>query len=42
MAFDKKELLEKMKNELKPELTKISFETWINTLSINSKEGILL
>ena len=39
MAYDKKELLEKMKNELQPELTKISFDTWINTLDINSIEG---
>ena len=39
MAYDKKELLQKMKNELQPELTKISFDTWINTLDINSIEG---
>lgn len=39
MAIEKDELMEKIKNELKPELTKISFDTWINPLNIRSIDG---
>ena len=39
MNFDKKELMEKIKNELRPELTQISFDTWINPLNIRSIDG---
>ncbi len=39
MSFDKKELMEKIKNELRPELTQISFDTWINPLNIRSIDG---
>lgn len=39
MSIDKNDLLEKMKNELKPELTAISYNTWIKTLDIQSIEG---
>ncbi len=39
MAFDKKDLIEKIKDELRPELTQISFETWIKPLDIRSIEG---
>ncbi len=39
MSIDKNDLLEKMKNELKPELTTISYNTWIKTLNIKSIEG---
>ena len=31
--------MEKIKNELRPELTKISFDTWINPLDIRSIDG---
>ncbi len=39
MAFDKKELMDKIKAELKKELTQISFNTWINPLEISSING---
>lgn len=39
MALDKKELIEKIKDELKPEVTKISYDTWIMPLDIRSIEG---
>ena len=39
MAIDKDELLEKMKKALEPEITKISFNTWILPLGIRSIEG---
>lgn len=39
MSIDKKELMEKIKNELRPELTQISFDTWINPLNIRSIDG---
>lgn len=39
MSFDKNELMEKIKNELRPELTQISFDTWINPLKIRSIDG---
>ncbi len=39
MALEKEELMEKIKNELRPELTKISFDTWINPLDIRSING---
>ena len=39
MTIDKKELMEKIKNELRPELTQISFDTWINPLNIRSIDG---
>ena len=39
MSIDKKELMEKIKNELRQELTKISFDTWINPLDIRSIDG---
>lgn len=39
MALEKEELMEKIKNELRPELTKISFDTWINPLDIRSIDG---
>lgn len=39
MAIDKDELILKIKEELKPEVTKISFDTWIMPLGIKSIEG---
>ncbi len=39
MSIDKNELMEKIKNELRPELTQISFDTWINPLNIRSIDG---
>ena len=39
MTFDKKDLMEKIKNELRKELTQISFNTWINPLYIRSIDG---
>ncbi len=39
MTIDKKELMEKIKAELKKELTQISFTTWINPLEIRSIDG---
>lgn len=39
MTFDKKDLMEKIKNELRKELTQISFNTWINPLDIRSIDG---
>ncbi|MCI8470638.1 MAG: chromosomal replication initiator protein DnaA [Clostridia bacterium] len=39
MSIDKKELMEKIKNELRPELTQISFDTWIKPLDIRSIDG---
>ena len=39
MAIDKDELISKIKEELKPEVTKISFDTWIMPLDIRSIEG---
>ena len=39
MTVDKNELIEKMKSELRKELTQISFNTWINPLDIRSIDG---
>ena len=39
MSYDKRDLIEKMKNEIRPELTKISYDTWIKPLDIKSIEG---
>ena len=39
MAIDKDELILKIKEELKPEVTKISFDTWIMPLDIRSIDG---
>ncbi len=39
MAIDKDELIAKIKEELKPEVTKISFDTWIMPLDIRSIDG---
>ena len=39
MTFDKKDLMEKIKSALKTEVTKISFDTWINPLNIRSIDG---
>ena len=39
MAIDKNELIENIRNELKPEVTKISYDTWIAPLDIRSIEG---
>ncbi len=39
MSLDKGELIEKIKNELRPEVTKISYDTWIMPLDIRSIEG---
>ena len=39
MAIDKDELLSKMKELLKPELTPISYNTWILPLNIRSIEN---
>ena len=39
MTFDKKDLMEKIRNELRQELTQISFETWIKPLTIKSIDG---
>ena len=39
MAIDKDELIAKIKKELEPEVTKISFDTWIMPLGIRSIEG---
>lgn len=39
MTFDKKELIEKIKDELKKELTQISYTTWIAPLEIRSIDG---
>lgn len=39
MNIDKNELMEKIKNELKTELTQISFDTWFSPLSIRSIDG---
>ena len=39
MNYDKKDLMQKIKNELRPELTQISFDTWINPLDIRSIDG---
>ncbi len=39
MAFEKDELIKKIKNELRPELTTISFNTWIEPLNIRSIDG---
>lgn len=36
MALEKEDLMEKIKNELRKELTQISFNTWINPLEIRS------
>ncbi len=36
MSLEKKELLAQLKEALKPELTKISYDTWIATLDIQS------
>lgn len=39
MSIDKKDLIEKMKSELRKELTQISFNTWIKPLEIRSIDG---
>lgn len=39
MALDSKELIAKIKNELRTELTEISFNTWIEPLEIRSIDG---
>lgn len=39
MTVDKNELMEKIKSELRKELTQISFNTWINPLDIRSIDG---
>ena len=39
MTLEPKDLMEKIKNELRPELTEISFNTWINPLDIRSIDG---
>ena len=39
MEFDKDELMASIKRELEPEITKISFDTWIMPLGIQSIEG---
>lgn len=39
MSIDKEELIEKIKSELRPEVTKISYDTWIMPLDIRSIEG---
>ena len=39
MAIDKEELAVKIKEALKPELTQISYDTWIAPLGIDSIEG---
>lgn len=39
MDIDKDELMAKIKKELEPEVTKISFDTWIAPLAIKSIEG---
>ena len=39
MAIEKEELIAKIKELLKPELTKISYDTWIMPLDIRSIDG---
>ncbi len=39
MSLDKKDLIDKIKNELRKELTQISFNTWIKPLEIRSIDG---
>lgn len=39
MAIDKDELITKIKKELEPEVTKISYDTWIMPLGIRSIDG---
>ena len=39
MAIEKEELIAKIKEVLKPELTQISYETWILPLDIRSIDG---
>ena len=39
MNYDKDDLMEQMKKELKGELTQISFDTWIKTLGIRNIDG---
>ena len=39
MAIEKDELIAKIKEVLKPELTQISYETWILPLGIRSIDG---
>ncbi len=39
MTFDKNDLMEKIKNALRTEVTTISFDTWINPLNIRSIDG---
>ena len=39
MAIEKEELIAKIKEVLKPELTQISYETWILPLGIRSIDG---
>ena len=39
MAIDKDELVSKIKELLKPEVTKISYDTWILPLDIRSIEN---
>ena len=39
MEIDKDELMANIKKELEPEITKISYDTWIAPLGIKSIEG---
>ena len=39
MGIDKDELLTKIKDSLKEEVSTISYDTWINPLGIKSIEG---
>ena len=39
MTIDKQELVAKIKELLKPEVTKISYDTWIMPLDIRSIDG---
>ena len=39
MAIDKEELIAKIKELLKPEVTRISYDTWILPLEIRSIDG---
>ena len=39
MAIEKEELITKIREALKPELTQISYETWILPLGIRSIDG---
>ena len=39
MDIDKKEFIEKIRTELRPELTQIAYDTWFKTLNIRSIDG---